>query len=92
MDDIILEGREVVTIGSGADTLLRLFRERWEHETFPTERKHSVITPIHKKNKLDYENYRGISLLCQNSKIFSSIFLQRIKGRNPYRAPVQIQS
>ena len=30
---------------------------------------------------MDCSNYRGISLLCQTSKIFSSIILQRIKTR-----------
>ena len=71
------------TIDSGAKALLRLLREIWEHKVFhPTEWKHSVIIPIHKKkDKLDCSNYRGISLLCHSSKIFSSIILQRIKGR-----------
>ena len=46
----------------------------------PMEWKHSAIIPIHKKDKVDCSNYRGNSLLCHSSKIFS-IILQRIKGR-----------
>ena len=54
----------------------------WEREELPCEWKRAVIVPLHKKNdKLDCANYRGISLLCQSSKIFSSIILQRIKAR-----------
>ena len=37
--------------------------------------------PIHKEDKLDCSNYRAIRLLCLSSKIYSSIVLQRIKGR-----------
>ena len=37
--------------------------------------------PVH-KDKLDCSNYRGISLLCQGSKVFSSIILHRIKNEN----------
>ena len=94
MDDITVEEMEEATLGSGVEVLLRLFREIWEHKVIPMEWKHSAIIPEHKKDKLDCSNYRGISLLCHSSKIFSSIILQRIKGRtgNPSRGPVRIQS
>ena len=70
------------TLGSGVEALLRLFREIFKHKVIPMEWKHSAIIPEHKKkDKLDCSNYRGISLLCHSSKIFSSIILQRIKGR-----------
>ena len=50
----MVEELGTATIGSGAEMLLRVFREIWEHEVTPTEWKHSVIIPIHKKkNKLD---------------------------------------
>ena len=39
-----------------------------------------MIIPIHKKkDKMDCNNYRGVSLLCHCSKVFSSVILQRIK-------------
>ena len=54
----------------------------WEREELSYEWKRAVIVPLHKKkDELDCANYRGISLLCQSSKIFSSIILQRIKTR-----------
>ena len=41
-----------------------------------------ALSPIYKKkNKLDFSDYRDISLLCHSSKIFSPIILQRIEGR-----------
>jgi Reverse transcriptase (RNA-dependent DNA polymerase) len=55
----------------------------WEHEETPSERKGSVIVPLHKKkDKLDCLNYRGISLLCHSGKVFSSIILRRIQKKN----------
>ena len=78
VDGITVEELEVAAIGSGAEVLLRLCREIWEHKVIPTEWKHSVIILIHKK-KLDCSAYRGISFLCHSNKI--SIILQRIKDR-----------
>jgi Reverse transcriptase (RNA-dependent DNA polymerase) len=41
-----------------------------------------VIVPIYKKkDKLDYNNYRGMSLLSHYSKIFTSILMERIKKK-----------
>ena len=72
----MVEEMKAATIGSGAEALLRLFKEIWEHEVIPT-----VIISIHKKEgKLNCSNYRDISFLCHSSKIFSSIILQRING------------
>jgi len=34
-----------------------------------------------KKNKMDCNNYRGISLLCNCSKIFTNIILHRLRKR-----------
>ena len=76
----MVEELEVAPIGSGAKVLLRLYKEIQKHEMIPTEWKHSVTISPH-KDKPDCSNYRGISLLCHSSKIFSSIILQRIKGR-----------
>src|SRR6218665_1093414 len=46
-------------------------------------REHSSLwtrEEIHKKkDRLECANYRGISLTCHRSKIFTSIILQRIK-------------
>ena len=82
VNDITVEELEVDIIGSGADVLLSLFGETWEHKVIPIEWKHSVIISIHeKKDKLGCSSYRGINLLCHSSEIFSSIMLQRIKGK-----------
>ena len=60
----------------------RLCSMVWDQEELPAQWKQSVIIPLHKKkDKLDCSNYRGISLLCQCSKVFSSILLQRIRSR-----------
>jgi Reverse transcriptase (RNA-dependent DNA polymerase). len=41
--------------------------------------KESIIVPVHKKRyKMDYSNYRGISLLPTSYKIFSNILSARM--------------
>ena len=82
MDNITIEEIEAATQGSGLKTLHQLLSTIWDKEEIPSDWKKSVITPIYKKkDKLDCNNYRGISLLCHGSKLFSSIILQRIKNR-----------
>ena len=54
----------------------------WNKEDLPQEWKESIIFPIDKKgNKMDYNNYKGISLLSTSYKILSNILLTR---RTPY--------
>jgi len=44
--------------------------------------KKAVITPIHKKkDRLDCNNYREVSLLCHYDKLFTSILQRRLKAR-----------
>jgi len=59
--------------------LTTLFNNLFDTHYFPRRWLESVIVPIHKKgNKLDPDNYRGISLLPILSKIFSSILTRRL--------------
>jgi len=51
-----------------------------------------IISSDWKKDRLDCSNYRGISLLCHCSKIFSSIILQRIKKRTDAQAQAGFRS
>ena len=45
----------------------------------PQEWKESIIVPIHKKgDRMDCNNYRGISLLSTSYKILSNILLSRM--------------
>lgn len=82
VDDFRVEELQAVTRGLGTEVLLRLFREVRHHEVVCMEWKLSFIIPIYrKKDKLDCQNYKSISFLCHSSKIFSSITLQRIKGK-----------
>jgi hypothetical protein len=51
----------------------------WNKEELPEEWKESIIVHIHKKrDKTDYNNYRGISLLPTTYKILSNILLSRL--------------
>ncbi|KAI5715018.1 hypothetical protein M8J77_009060 [Diaphorina citri] len=52
----------------------------WRKETIPKEWNEAVVVPLHKKgDKLECNNYRGISLLNTTYKILSKIILKRLK-------------
>ncbi|MXP61705.1 hypothetical protein FD744_25325 [Pantoea sp. Taur] len=51
----------------------------WEEEALPEDWKKAVICPVFKKgDKLQCQNYRGISLLSCGYKILSNILFQRL--------------
>ena len=82
IDNITVKEIRSATHGLGLKAMHHLYSTIWVREELPCEWKRAVIVPLHKKkDKLDCANYRGISLLCQSSKIFSSIIMQRIKAR-----------
>jgi hypothetical protein len=82
IDNITAGELAAASQGSGLRILHRLRILIWDNEQVPSEWKQSVIVPTHKKkDKLECSNYRGISLLCQCSKVFSSIILRRIKKK-----------
>ncbi|KAL1452545.1 hypothetical protein WDU94_006766 [Cyamophila willieti] len=52
----------------------------WRTEFLPQEWNEAVVVPLHKKgDKLECNNYRGISLLNTTYKILSKIILNRLK-------------
>ena len=60
--------------------LAELFNTFYDSGYFPPERATLVLAPIHKKgSKDDPNNYRGVSLLPEISKIFTSIINNRLK-------------
>ena len=79
----MISAEEIVAAGEkGTDALFSLCQKIWQEERFPDDWKHSVIIPIHKKkDKLQCDNYRGISLLCHSQKLMASVLLGRIKSR-----------
>jgi sorting nexin-29 len=51
----------------------------WNNEELPEKWKESIIVPMHKKgDKIDCNNYRGLSLLRTTYKILSNILLSRL--------------
>ena len=78
-----VSAEEIVASGEeGMEALFSLCHRIWQTEEFPEEWKRSIILPIHKKkDKLQCDNYRGISLLCHSQKLMASVILQRIKAR-----------
>jgi len=61
-------GREV------EELLQQLLARIWVEEEIPEDWRKSIICPIYKKgDKMNCNNYRGISLLCSAYKVFTSI-------------------
>jgi sorting nexin-29 len=70
-------------IKHGGQILLRRINKLiymiWDQESMPAEWKEGLICPISKKgDKLQSNNYRGISLLNVTYKILSNIILKRL--------------
>ena len=62
------------------DAFHELIKLIWTTEYMPQERNTRVICPIHKKgDKSECNNYRGITLINNAYKIFSSILNERLK-------------
>mgnify|MGYP003519696127 CR=1 FL=1 len=79
VDNITAEEVKAAMNDDGLRIMYQLCNRIWTDEVFPDEWKKAIIVPLHKKkDKLDCNNYRGISLLCHSSKIFTSILLDRI--------------
>ncbi|PSN38555.1 hypothetical protein C0J52_14819 [Blattella germanica] len=78
-----IDGIPAELIKSGGEKLRekihRLLSLIWKQETLPNEWKESVIIPIYKKgDKMDCNNYRGISLLSTSYKILKNILVSRL--------------
>ena len=81
-DGISAEEIQAAASDKGLEVMLDLCRNIWEEEQIPNDWKRAVIVPIYKKkDKMECKNYRGISLLCHRSKIFSRIILNRLMKR-----------
>ena len=50
----------------------------WKKEKLPEEWKEPIVVPIHKEDKTDCSNYKGISILPTTYKILSNIMLSRL--------------
>jgi len=78
-EDAILA--ELIKYGGGVmDAVHGLTKLIWTTESMPQERNTGIICTIYKKgNKLECNNYRGITLSKNTCKLFSSILNERLK-------------
>jgi len=61
-----------------AEVVCYIINNSMKYGIFPDQLKFSLIIPIHKKDSVDLNNYRPISLLPSFSKIFELVILSRI--------------
>ena len=67
-------------MGNTASMLARCYNRLWESEKWPQVWKKGLIAKIFKKRDLrDCNNWRGVTFLSVNSKIFCRMMLERIK-------------
>ncbi|XP_050514773.1 uncharacterized protein LOC126890015 isoform X1 [Diabrotica virgifera virgifera] len=65
----------------GRKLLREICNEAWKKEEIPSDREMGVILPIHKKGDIkEYNNYRGITLLCTALKVYETVLEQKLKN------------
>jgi len=81
IDNVSAEELKAATEALGTEVLHHLFQKIWEEKQISDDWKKAIITPIYKKDRLDCNNYRGISLLRHCCKLFTSVLMQRLRQR-----------
>jgi len=79
-----IDGIPAELIKYGGDELhqviFELCQKIWKDEQLPEEWNKAIVVPLHKKgDKLNFSNYRGISLLNTAYKVFSKILIGRLQ-------------
>lgn len=78
---ITSEEIKAATAGQNMETLWKLRNKIWEREEISGGREKQLLYQFIKKQILDCNTYRGLSLLHHFSEILTSIMLQRIRKR-----------
>jgi hypothetical protein len=66
--------------GNGTQILLKIFRKAWAEGKIPHDWEIGVLIPIYKKgDRLDCNNYRGITLLSVVAKTYERILEKRLR-------------
>src|SRR6476661_3515325 len=82
IDGISAEEIQAATTEKGSVVLHQLCQSMWDSERVPDEWKKAIIVPIHKKkDKMDCNKYRGVSILSHCSKVYSNILLRKMRKR-----------
>jgi len=82
VDNITTEELQAAAEILGVKVLHKLFQRIWMEEKIPDDWRKAIIIPTHKKkDRLDCNNYRGISLLCHCYKVLTAILTKRLRQR-----------
>jgi len=73
--EMLKAGKEVLE-----EKLHSLFKRVWEDEVVPNDWECGIVIPLYKKgDKMDLDNYRGITLMDVTGKVFSGILRRRLE-------------
>lgn len=78
VDEIPAEALKALD-GTGMEWLTSILNMAWRTGTIPPDWQTGIIIPIYKKgDRTECNNYRGITLMCEASKLYAKVLKKRL--------------